>query len=151
MKLYFILRESVVDKLETNGKYVILYHYSPTNIKGNYLKVKNKPGLQSSAEFKSWGKERLFFYTKKRDYIYDKGISTDYLYVCRIEKNKIYPINENPNKYKKINQNTHILDSYYKQSKKDGFTAWVYPLGGNKKVQLVVSFEDVEIIEKIKN
>lgn len=98
MKLYFILRESVVDKLETNGKWVILYHYSPTNIKGNYLKVKNKPGLQSSAEFKSWGKERLFFYTKKRDYIYDKGISTDYLYVCRIEKNKIYPINENPNK-----------------------------------------------------
>jgi hypothetical protein len=150
-EMYDNLFEGIENKYQLDGGDVILYHYSNVKIKGNYIKVRGtKQGAHSASEYREWGQSRAFFYVKKSGIKYDRGIGLPkYLYICKIPKSKIYPANENPNDYDPP-MNIPYTVGLHDMTTEDGYTAWSYYLGNNKKAPIVVSFEDVEIVKRIK-
>jgi hypothetical protein len=143
------ISEDISTKLNVEGNSALLYHYSNQLIEDDYLKVRSKQQAHSASEYRAWGRGRLFFYGKKDGVNYDKGVSSQYLYLTKIPLKKIYDINKNPNNYEPEEGVTEY-ESLFEQSFKDGYTAWFYYLGGNKKVPIVVSFVDVPILKKLK-
>lgn len=142
LKLLNILEEVKSDsRLTVEGGKLKLWHYSDVEITDGAISTKGKQGLRSRGEFQEWGKERAFFYAVEDGYKYDKGVSSKYKYVVYIPVSKIYNMSENPNKYK------GSLGDMHKQSVRDGYTAWMYNLGANRKAPIVISFKDVKIAE----
>lgn len=72
---------------------------------------------------------------------FDKGVPRLYKYVCHIDKKKVYDPNKNPEGYE------GDYDDIVKQMYKDGYTAWIFNLGGRAKVPIIASFEEVPITE----
>jgi hypothetical protein len=144
------MAKNFIKSLTVEDGMVKLYHYSDKKIDSGFISVNKPYNVHSKNEFTVWGKSRSFFYVNEDGYRYDKGIKPKFLYVCYIPVTDIYPINDNPYKYKKFESDLNQYDSYFKQSWNDGFTAWGYFLGGNKKAPIVVSFIDLPISESYK-
>ena len=125
-----------------NGE-VKCYHYSDKSF-DDYVKKSGQRGLQSRYEFKEWGRSRSFFYLTEGGISKDKGISNRYKYISYIPINEIYDINKNSNNYDKSGS----WENLYKQTSEDGYSAWVYNLGGYENVPILTSFKDVPISEK---
>jgi len=147
--IYSRLFEGIENKYEMDGGDVVVYHYSNVNIRGKYIKVRGTTqGSQSASEYRAWGQSRAFFYVKKDGIKYDRGVGYQYLYICRIPKDEIYPANENPNNYDP--PAGHYQSGLLDMTEDAGYTAWSYYLGNNKKAPIIISFEKVEIMKKIK-
>ena len=125
-----------------NGK-VKCYHYSSKSFDGS-VKVNGVRGRHSKEEFKTWGRSRSFFYLTEGGIYFDKGISNTYKYISYIPINEIYDIVSNSNNYDKSGS----WENLYKQTSEDGYSAWVYNLGGYENVPILTSFKDVPISEK---
>jgi len=142
LSLLNILEEAKSDsKLTVEGGELKVWHYSNVEITDGVISTRGKQGSQSKGEFQVWGKERAFFYAVEGGGKYDKGISDKYMYIAHIPVDKIYNISKNPNGYE------GSWGEMYAQSSKDGYTAWMYNLGANKKAPIVISFVDVPIDE----
>jgi hypothetical protein len=126
-----------------SGK-VKLWHYSDKDITGNKISINKPRGLQSKVEFQAWARPRSFFYATEDGVYLDKNVPILYKYICYLDKNKIYDINENPHNYE------GSFDEIYKKAYKDGYTAWIYNLGGKKNIPIVISFDDVFIADAYK-
>lgn len=135
------LNATLKSKLTIENGMVKLWHYSSSDITDGVVSISQRQGLHSKGEFSAWGRRRAFFYATEDGYRFDKLPSTDYKYICYIPLEKIYDINSNPNNYE------GTWEEEYKQSSSDGYTAWAYYLGKNKKAPIVISFEDVKISE----
>lgn len=144
------MAKNFIKSLTVENGMVKLYHYSDKKITSGFISVNKPYNVHSQNEFTAWGKSRSFFYVNEDGYRYDKGIKPKFLYVCYIPVTDIYPINDNPYKYEKFESDLNQYDSYFKQSWDDGFTAWGYFLGGNKKAPIIVSFIDLPISESYK-
>lgn len=119
------------------------YHYSDKSF-DDYVKISGQRGTQSKSEFKEWGRSRSFFYLTEGGLSKDKGISNRYKYISYIPINEIYDINKNSNNYDKSGG----WENIYRQTSEDGYSAWVYNLGGYENAPILISFKDVPISEK---
>ena len=126
----------------SNGE-VECYHYSNEDFDG-VVKTTGSMNLYSKSEFKEWGKSRSFFYLTEGGVYKDKGVGRLYKYKFHIPLNEIYDINKNSNNYN-INGN---WGNIYSQISNDGYSAWVYNLGGKENTPILVSFKSVPITEK---
>jgi len=122
-----------------------VWHYSDVNITDGFVSPGMPQRMHSTGEYKSWGKNRAFFYCTKNGYIYDNiGGGHKYVYVCKIPVSEIYDLNSKTSGY--VHEpGTDVLDGKYEFSREKGYTAWIYNLAKDNKVPIVVSFVDVEI------
>ncbi|CAG7579730.1 MAG: hypothetical protein SLAVMIC_00062 [uncultured marine phage] len=139
-----MIKESVKNYLDNltviDGK-VRLWHYSSHKIDDDFISTSGKQNLHSKNEYQAWGRSRSFFYATKDGISYDSGVSAENLYVCEIPLDKIYDINGNDRGY------SGSWEEMYIQSRKDGYTAWIYNLGRKESAPIVISFTSVPIIE----
>lgn len=117
-----------------------LWHYSDKEITDNIV-PKSPSGAHSKDDRAEWSKPRAYFYATEAGVDFDKGVPKTYKYICYIDKKKVYDPNKNPEGY------TGDFDEKLKQMYDDGYTAWIFNLGGNPKVPIVASFEEVPISE----
>jgi hypothetical protein len=129
---------------------VHLWHYSSIDIEDDYIRIGKSQQYHSTSEYKAWGKSRAFFYGVEDGYKWDKIGTPKYKYFCTIDLDKIYDINLDPNNYKNNRVDRNFFYNIYYQSVDDGFTSWIYNLDGNGKCPIVISFKDVEILNKYK-
>jgi hypothetical protein len=125
-----------------NGE-VKCYHYSSKSFE-DVVKVSGVRGKHSKEEFSTWGRSRSFFYLTEGGIYFDRGVGNLYKYVSYVPVNEIYDITSNSNNY----DMSMGWDSLYQQTSVDGYSAWVYNLGGKSNVPILVSFKPVPISEK---
>ena len=141
-------KKGIFDGLVIEDGGIKLWHFSNQKINGA-IGINGKQGLQSKSEYMAWGRSRAFFYAAEDAIRFDTGVGSDYYYVCHIPVSKIYPVMENPNDYK-VPSGSHQWESIYQQAVKDGYTAFIYNLGGNDEAPIVISFVPVKIDEAYK-
>lgn len=139
--------KKLLSPLKIENGNVKLWHYSKKLIEDDFISTRGEQGLHSRNEFKTWGKSRAFFYGTKNGVGHDRGVPRDYMYIAHMPIDDIYPIMINPNEYK-VPKGEHFWQSMYEQASKDGYKAFIYNLGGEEGVPIIVSFVDVPIDEK---
>jgi hypothetical protein len=139
--------DSVIDEsiLTIENGMIKLWHYSNNKIENGVVSINTSANNHSYREYKSWGKARSFFYATAGGYLSDGiGRGHDYIYTCYIPLKEIYDINDNPDGYK--HKSGEMFENSLLEFTRDrGYTSWVYNLGGQSKVPIIVSFIDVEI------
>lgn len=131
----FLKKLTVID-----GK-VRLWHYSQYKITDGFISVGGKQGLHSRGEYQAWGRSRAFFYATEGGISHDSGVSNTYMYVCEIPLDEIYDVGNDDRNY------SGTWEEMYQKSIKDGYTAWIYNLGRKEAAPIVISFNDVPIVE----
>lgn len=126
---------------------VKVWHYSNKKIEDGVISINTSANQYSRREYKTWGKDRSFFYCTESGYIHDNiGRGHEYFYVGYIPLNEIYDMNNNPENYE--HEPGEVFENGLLEFTRDlGYTAWIYNLSGNPKAPIIISFVDVEISE----
>lgn len=138
---HHLFSDEWLSKLNTDGEYVTLYHYGPSDLE--YLDPEYFGKHSYTDTERWWGKKRVFFYT---DLSQKERIVGGQLYEVKVKLSNLYPFNKDPlNLYDILvkeygNENVPVriqvvyITSYLE---KMGYKGMLYKWEGNKIIAVI--------------